>query len=177
VSEPEPFDPCGPLPGAGVTVLEASAGTGKTFTLTTLVARYVAEGVPLPSILAVTFTRMATGELRERVRARLSDAVRLFDNPPDEPDALSGILTGGSPDAVLARKIRLRNALAEFDAATIATTHGFCQTVLRELGTAGSTAPGAVLLEDPTDIIHEVVEDLYLRRSLLHGQPPFSLHP
>jgi len=68
----EEFDVCGPLP-RGVTLLEASAGTGKTFAIAALVARYVAEGVPLEQLLVVTFTRMATGELRERVRARLVD--------------------------------------------------------------------------------------------------------
>ncbi len=58
-----PFDVCGPLP-SGVTVLEASAGTGKTFAIAALTARYVADGVPLERMLLVTFTRMATGELR-----------------------------------------------------------------------------------------------------------------
>ena len=66
----QPFDVCGPLP-RGVTVLEASAGTGKTYTIAALAARYVAEGTPLEQLLLVTFTRMATGELRERVRERL----------------------------------------------------------------------------------------------------------
>src|SRR3989442_11793062 len=68
--EPQPFDVCGPLP-TGVTLLEASAGTGKTYTIAALAARYVAEGTPLHQLLLVTFTRMATGELRERVRERL----------------------------------------------------------------------------------------------------------
>ena len=65
-----PFDVCGPLP-SGVTVLEASAGTGKTYTIAALTARYVAHGTPLDRMLLVTFTRMATGELRDRVRERL----------------------------------------------------------------------------------------------------------
>ena len=57
-------------------MLEASAGTGKTYTIAALAARYVASGVPLDKLLLVTFTRMATGELRERVRERLIDAER-----------------------------------------------------------------------------------------------------
>ena len=69
-AEIRPFDVCGPLP-TGVTVLEASAGTGKTYTIAALAARYVAEGIPLDELLLVTFTRMATGELRDRVRERL----------------------------------------------------------------------------------------------------------
>ena len=68
------FDLLGPLP-QGTTVLEASAGTGKTFTIAGLVTRYVAEGVaPLDELLVVTFGRAATQELRERVRERLVSA-------------------------------------------------------------------------------------------------------
>ena len=70
VTAPSPFDVCGPLP-SGITLLEASAGTGKTFTIAALAARYVAEGTPLDQMLLVTFGRMATGELRARVRERL----------------------------------------------------------------------------------------------------------
>src|ERR1700722_15632602 len=71
---PAPFDLCGPLPERGVTLLEASAGTGKTFTIAALATRFVADGVPIGEILAVTFTRMATAELRDRVRSRLVSA-------------------------------------------------------------------------------------------------------
>ena len=63
VTGPSQFDVCGPLP-SGITLLEASAGTGKTFTIAALAARYVAEGTPLDRMLLVTFGRMATGELR-----------------------------------------------------------------------------------------------------------------
>jgi exodeoxyribonuclease V beta subunit len=78
--EPRPFDVCGPLP-TGMTLLQASAGTGKTFTIAALTTRYVAEGVlPIDRLLVITFTRMATGELRERVRERL---VRAFDGLVD----------------------------------------------------------------------------------------------
>ena len=55
-----------------MTVLEASAGTGKTFTIAALAARFIAEGAAtLDQLLLVTFTRVATSELRERVRERL----------------------------------------------------------------------------------------------------------
>jgi hypothetical protein len=72
---PERFDLLAEL-GPGVTVLEASAGTGKTYTIAALATRFVAEGVPLEEMLLVTFTRMATGELRERVRERLTASER-----------------------------------------------------------------------------------------------------
>jgi len=81
VLAPAAFDVCGPLP-TGTTVLEASAGTGKTFTIAALAARYVAEGVAtLPELMLVTFGREATTELRERVRARLLAAQRALAEP------------------------------------------------------------------------------------------------
>ncbi|MEX1271001.1 MAG: UvrD-helicase domain-containing protein, partial [Acidimicrobiia bacterium] len=62
---PASFDATGPLP-RGRVLLEASAGTGKTWTIAALVTRFVAEkGVPIDEMLVVTFTRAATSELRE----------------------------------------------------------------------------------------------------------------
>src|SRR5580658_1580310 len=123
---PPHFDVCGALPGPGVTVLEASAGTGKTFTIAALVARLVAEGVaPLSDILVVTFTRMATGELRDRVRARLVSAEsglgRMIDcgDPLPAGDTLLELLATGPPEGVARRRQRLADALTTFDAATI----------------------------------------------------------
>ena len=71
VPERAEFDLAGPLP-EGTTVLEASAGTGKTYTIAALAARYVAEGhAELGQLMLVTFGRMATNELRSRVHERL----------------------------------------------------------------------------------------------------------
>ena len=81
VLAPAAFEVSGPLP-TGTTVLEASAGTGKTFTIAALAARYVAEGIPtLPELMLVTFGREATTELRERVRERLVTAQRGLADP------------------------------------------------------------------------------------------------
>jgi exodeoxyribonuclease V beta subunit len=161
------FDIRAPLP-AGVTVLEASAGTGKTYTIAALAARYVADGRPLERLLLVTFTRMATGELRERVRERLVRVERGLDQalagatPSDDP--VVELLAEGPSDEVRARRDRLARALADFDAATIATTHGFCQEVLGGLGIAADLEPGVTFVEDLGDLVADVVDDLYVRR-------------
>jgi len=137
-AEVRPFDACGPLP-TGVTVLEASAGTGKTYTIAALAARYVAEGTRLDDLLLVTFTRMATGELRDRVRERFVSLEQILAGtlapPPD--DAVAALLREGSAAEVAARRDNIAAALADFDAATITTTHGFCQEVVASLGVAG----------------------------------------
>jgi hypothetical protein len=166
-----PFDVCGPLP-AGVTVLEASAGTGKTYTIAGLAARYVAEGIPLDRLLLVTFTRMATAELRDRVRERLVDAEHALDRvlagaPLEGRDRVLRLLADGSREVVEQRRRRLAAAVADFDAATIVTTHGFCQEVLGGLGVAGDVEPGVTFVEDLGDLVEEVVDDLYVRA--FHG--------
>ncbi|ANI38249.1 exodeoxyribonuclease V subunit beta [Mycolicibacterium vaccae] len=161
----EPFDLLGPLPAdKTTTVLEASAGTGKTFALAGLVTRYVAEGVAtLDRMLLITFGRAASQELRERVRAQIVDAVRAFDDPAGAADnEIIDHLLKGTVEELAERRQRLRDALAGFDAATIATTHQFCQLVLRSLGVAGDTDSGVELVESLDDLVTEIVDDLYL---------------
>ena len=118
------FELCGPLPVAGTTtVLEASAGTGKTFTLAGLVTRYVAEGTAtLDEMLLITFGRSATQELRERVREALQDAVRAIgDRASAKGNELLEYLIDTDEEELGRREERLKDALAGFDAATIAT--------------------------------------------------------
>lgn len=160
----ERFDLTGPLPAERTTtVLEASAGTGKTFALAGLVTRYLAEGrARLDQMLLITFSRSATQELRDRVRRQIVAAVEAFDDPTRAgANAVIQDLVSG-PDAEL-RHQRLRDALADFDAATIATTHQFCQLVLRSLGVAGDTDSGMELVESLDELVVEIVNDLYLR--------------
>ena len=160
------FDLLGPLPAArSTTVLEASAGTGKTFALAGLVTRYVAEGeATLDQMLLITFSRAATQELRDRVRRQIFDAVAAFDDPSlvDDNQVIAHLLDCSEDEHHLRRQ-RLRDALATFDAATIATTHQFCQMVLKSLGVAGDSDTGVTLVESLDELVTELVDDLYLR--------------
>ena len=171
------FDIADDLPD-GTTVLEASAGTGKTWTVGALVARYVAEGeATLDEMLLITFSRAASQELRERVRAALVEAERALADPAgaDPSDALVGRLLAADAAEPGEPARRLRDALAAYDGATIATTHEFCQLVLRSLGVAGDTDARARLVEDLTDLVAEVTDDLYLARFGGQESPPFPL--
>lgn len=139
------IDPWLHLPLHGVRLIEASAGTGKTFTLATLFTRLIVQAQLRPAeILAVTFTEAATQELRQRIRERLARAARLLERDPElssdmagqGEDALSASILraqlqhGGESVGALAR--RLRQAADEIDLAAIFTIHGFCARVLRE---------------------------------------------
>ncbi|GAA4428929.1 exodeoxyribonuclease V subunit beta [Georgenia halophila] len=167
------FDVCGELP-EGTTVLEASAGTGKTFTIAALATRYVAEGVAeLAELMLVTFGRAATSELRDRVRERLVLTERALRSPtPQEADdALVRHLANVDVTELRRRRERLTRALSQFDAATITTTHGFCQQMLTALGIAADTDPAAVFVPDIADLLGEIVDDLYLQRYSEAPQP------
>jgi len=176
----EPFDLLGPLPAERTTtVLEASAGTGKTFALAGLVTRYIAEGVAtLDQMLLITFSRAATQELRDRVRRQIVDSVHAFADPFGAGDnQVVAHLLAGTPEELQNRRQRLRDALATFDAATIATTHQFCQLVLRSLGVAGDTDSGVTLVESLDELVTEIVHDLYLRHFGRDRDHPLLTYP
>ncbi|HBO54529.1 MAG TPA: exodeoxyribonuclease V subunit beta, partial [Janibacter terrae] len=170
-----PFDITADLP-TGTVLLEASAGTGKTWTIGALVSRYVAEGqVRLEDMLVITFGRAASREMRERVREHLRHVHRHVADPRiASEDPVVALLRTGSEHEVAERARRLRDALTHFDAATIATTHQFCQIVLRSLGVAGDSDAHARLVDDLSDLREEVVDDLYVRGFAGGGEPAFS---
>ena len=161
------FDLAGPLPN-GRTVLEASAGTGKTYSLTGLIVRYIAEAaVPADQFLVVTFTRAAANELRERARAGLDLAARAFVAgvvPTDQPWMSTLFDTSGAngrdPAVELAdRRRRIGDAISRFDELTITTIHGFCQQSLSQLGVRSGNNPDAVLVDSINDVVAEVCRD------------------
>ncbi|MGH3443124.1 MAG: UvrD-helicase domain-containing protein, partial [Nitriliruptorales bacterium] len=167
IMSPTPFRLTDDLP-SGVTVLEASAGTGKTYAIAGLVTRYVAAGMRLPQLLVVTFTRAATAELRDRVRRRLVGVAAHLDTvlaggPAGSDDEVAAHLARGDDATVRQRLGHLHRALTEFDAATIATIHGFCQHVLHGVGLASDVERDAEFLEDQAELLDTVVDDVYVR--------------
>lgn len=165
-----PFDLCGPLP-TGTCVLEASAGTGKTYAITALAVRYLAEGqFTLDQIMMVTFSRAATGELRSRVYDRLRGTLAALDGwladgrePADEIDRH---LARAARPEVLLRRNRIQAALSEIDAATIATTHEFCARMLTGLGLLVDHDHTTRFAESVDDLADQVVHDVYLGREV-----------
>ena len=154
-----------PLP-EGTTVLEASAGTGKTHTIAGLAARYLAEGrARMDQMMLVTFGRAATAELRERVRARLTAVTVALADPVaarSSSDDVVRLLADVPDDEVRLRHRRLASAVSDFDAATIATTHGFCSQMLAGLGIAADLDSDVTFAEATGDLVTDVVTDLYV---------------
>ena len=166
MTTPRPFDETDPLPQPGRTVLlEASAGTGKTYTIASLAVRFIAEeGVSAKDLLIVTFSRSATAELRDRIRERIASTVRIIAGA-DQPvgDRVAELLAA-KPAALrdLAEQ-RLRAALADFDAATISTVHQFCSQTLRGLGVLGDADAGEELLERLDGLTDRAATDVFLQ--------------
>ncbi|KGM53323.1 exodeoxyribonuclease V subunit beta [Lysobacter arseniciresistens ZS79] len=161
-------DPYLDLPLDGVRLIEASAGTGKTFTLATLVTRLVVErGLRIGQVLAVTFTEAATQELRSRIRERLELAARLVTAEPGDAAATLSrdiverhLAAGGETRAQLAR--RLRQAVWEVDLAAIFTIHGFCARLLREHALeSGHGFDPPTLLTSDAGLREELAADLW----------------
>ncbi len=157
-------------PLKGASLIEAAAGTGKTFTIEGLYVRLVLEKqLPVEQILVVTFTRAATAELRDRIYKRLAKARDAFAGAPVDDDELLRQLAAGHVNPVQAGRL-LRQALMDFDRAAIYTIHGFCQRVLYENAFETASAFNAELLRDQTPILVEVVEDFW--RRWVCGQAP-----
>jgi exodeoxyribonuclease V beta subunit len=149
--------------GSGPLLIEASAGTGKTFTIAVLVLRLLLErpGLTIDQILVTTFTELATAELRGRIRERLRDALLAFQTGRSQDDILGQVLTN-YPDH-RAAMAQLQDALAHFDEAPIYTIHGFCQRVLAEQAFETGTLFDAELVTDERDLLREVTWDFWRR--------------
>jgi len=137
-----------PLPSG--TVVEASAGTGKTYSVAAYVTHALAsdESLRIGNILVTTYTRNAAAELRDRIRGRLLATVRLVRS--DEAtgrDALDAALLAAGDAERLAVARRLERAVAEFDTATIGTIHSVCGRVLRMAGIEPGESSDEDLLE------------------------------
>jgi len=146
----------GPLDGTWL--IEASAGTGKTYSLVHIVARLVVEkAIPIDKILLVTFTKPATAELAERVRAVFAQFV-MDDAKLDENEEKLKARWASNP-AFVDYKNTLRRAIAEFDDACVCTIHSFCEMMLSEC-TFSRCGNYDTAIEDDETVVHQAVDEI-----------------
>jgi exodeoxyribonuclease V beta subunit len=173
---PETLDPLR-FPLHGSRLIEASAGTGKTFTIATLYVRLVlGHGEPdaepraftPPEVLVVTFTDAATQELRDRIRSRLSEAADAFRVDPASVaarpaglDLLHDLRAEYPPDhwPACARKLQL--AAEWMDEAAVSTIHSWCHRMLREHAFDSDSLFTQTLETDESELVAEVVRDYW----------------
>lgn len=157
------------VPLAGSNLIEASAGTGKTWTISWLYLRLVAVyGLKVDQILVVTYTEAATAELRDRIRRRLADAQAFVENRPCE-ETYEALLTG--TDAQECRQ-RLQLALVSFDEAAVFTIHGFCKRVLSENAFEARLPFESELVANEDSLLTELADQFWYR----HFLNPDALH-
>ena len=152
-------------------LIEASAGTGKTYALTTLAARLIVEkDQRIERLLIVTFTVAATGELRSRIWRTLREALDEVRTPAGPTRAASGQArelvqrwrSAGTHEGVM--EARLKRALRDFDRATITTIHGFCQRALRDFALLARTPFEFAVSGDDMHEVGGAVRDFWRRR-------------
>jgi exodeoxyribonuclease V beta subunit len=161
-------------------LLEASAGTGKTHSIT---ERYlwliVEQGIAVERILVVTFTEAATAELRDRVRSALCRVLTLLHDPssvdrkdPGDVALFDLVESFGERVGQHVAAQRLEAALRDFDQAEISTIHGFCNRTLQRNAFESGVEPGVELVPDLRPLVEEVVTDFWVRR---HHDAPLDV--
>jgi exodeoxyribonuclease V beta subunit len=156
------------LPLHGIRLIEASAGTGKTWTIAALYLRLVLgrydHGKPLlpPQILVVTFTKAATAELRERIRVRLGEAAAAFRGNLDADPYLRALIDEYPDDearAVAARQLEL--AAQWMDEAAVHTIHGWSQRMLGQHAFDSGYPLVQTVSSDESELLAEAVRDYW----------------
>src|SRR6476469_8908582 len=139
----------------GFTVIEASAGTGKTTTISAIVLRLLVEqGIPIEQILVTTYTELATAELRGRIRDTIEDALTQQHLP-----FVQEIIKKATGRKQFERKLKL--ALQSFDEAPIFTIHGFCARILADRAFESGVLFETELVTDQSRFVHEVADDFW----------------
>ena len=159
------------LPLYGLRLIEASAGTGKTYTLANLYLRLLLERkLEVTEILVVTFTNAATAELRRRISQRLRAALGLLEGASKDEDSTLQQLLDHLPDSPESIHQRLQAALTAMDEAAIFTIHGFAQRLLTEHAFETGAPFEAELIGDEQSLCRTAVEDFWRRR--FYPAPP-----
>ncbi len=143
-------------------LIEASAGTGKTYTIATLYCRLVAEGYSVESILVVTFTEAAAAELKLRIRSRIAETLGSLADPDhdNEKDELSDFFrTCPETETII---LRLKLALTCFDQSSIMTIHSFCMKILKENAFESRSYFDIELAPDRSKFTGQVSHDFFM---------------
>jgi len=160
----------GTSPITGVNLIDASAGTGKTFTLEGIYLRMILESdIKTENILVVTYTEAATNELRDRILSKLRNSYSILTtqtlNKEQKEDAFFLYLWErfDSADQPFLAKTRenLKYAVDAFDESQIFTIHGFCHRILTDYSFESGGVFNTEILPNPAHIIEEVVQDYW----------------
>jgi len=155
----EPFD----IDLSGINLVEASAGTGKTYNITSLYIRALIEqDITVGKILVVTYTEAATKELKDRLLSRIRESIEVLKSgrvTKKSDDFLENLLD--EVDQPQKAVVKLRNAVRMFDEASIYTIHGFCYQALQEQAFKSRAMYDAEMIGDDEELVQEAVDDYW----------------
>jgi exodeoxyribonuclease V beta subunit len=155
-------------------LIEASAGTGKTHALTGLAVHLLGRGeVGVDELLVVTFTRLATAELRDRIRATIEGVRETLDDSAPDPGLAPIVESLRSWDVSTARA-NLTDALARYDALTVTTIHGFAQRALASFGALAGENTDFTVLTDSSEMLIDAANDEYASLSHRYSTVPIT---
>jgi len=150
------------IPLTGIQLIEASAGTGKTYSITSLYLRLLLERrLGVEEILVVTFTEAATAELHERIRERLRAAMEAFASEAASEDPFLARLVAASANRELDRRFLLK-AASDIDRAAVSTIHGFCQRILKQHALETGLPFDLELTGSTEKLLAEVADDYWV---------------
>ena len=161
-------------PLRGLFLIEAAAGTGKTYNIQNLVVRAVLErDIPIEKLLVVTYTRAAAAELASRIRQVLSGTLAALEKRLPPESGREAQLVARALETLTSEECRkrLRTALFDFDAATVTTIHGFCQKVLRENAFESGILFSRELDNDCAELLEKLADDSTAGSSTLTTTP------
>ncbi len=147
---------------SGTTLIEASAGTGKTYAIAALYLRLLLERELDPSrILVVTYTEAATKELRARIRSRIREALNVLGGTGSDDPLLLALYESASATGMTREREILERALGAFDTASIFTIHGFCLRALQDNAFESGSLYDTELATDQQKLLQEIVDDFW----------------
>ena len=147
---------------SGINLIEASAGTGKTYAIASLYLRLLVETELLPEqILVVTYTEAATQELRSRIRNRIREALEVMEGGDTKDAFLEGLYEKATLTGLKRVRDLLERALGAFDTASIFTIHGFCLRALQDNAFESGSLYDTELVTDQTELLRDIVEDFW----------------
>ncbi len=145
------------VPLKGSNLIEASAGTGKTYSIAILVLRLILENkIPLRKILMVTFTKAAVAELETRIRSFVKDAYKASTGLTIKDETIV-VIVENSINKIGKEQVTLllKNAVTTMDETSVMTIHSFCQQTLNEFAFETNQLFSAEMVGDTSDILQE----------------------
>ncbi len=147
---------------SGINLIEASAGTGKTYAIASLYLRLLIEQELLPEqILVVTYTEAATQELRSRIRTRIHEALDVMEGRETTDAFLLDLYEKVSKIGMKRVRDFLERALGAFDTVSIFTIHGFCLRALQDNAFESGSLYDTELVTDQTELLRNIMEDFW----------------